>query len=211
MSSFDPLSGGFTTSDTRNKPEHPLAASELQFHRDDEDNWTPPSLPGEEFIHSGSSHFSSAGARTSGGRSVSRNRSPLDSPLDPLRDSLPDVGSGSSVSARLRDDEGSFGSRGVTAAAMTTEHRNGNRVDRRGDFGRPTWGGEGAEVGNNDDYSRRRGMNSSGDLTRPGSARSSSGRGDTKFTAGGGTGGSGMEYRSNVCICLLHSKNTFFF
>ncbi|CAM9469359.1 unnamed protein product, partial [Laminaria digitata] len=98
MSSFHPLGPAA-------KDSHPLtgrtAAAGLPFHDDDEDAWTPPSLPGEA-----SALGSSGRGNAGGGSSSSSIRSPLDqAPLHPLGGGVLSAGD---TSAHLGNNSNSF-------------------------------------------------------------------------------------------------------
>lgn len=88
MSSFHPLGGSSADS-------HPLTTPDLPFHRDDDDEqdaWTPPSLPGEKNTGLSSSGFSARRQRNAPTGSDNGGTSPLDAPLDPLLHALPAAG-----------------------------------------------------------------------------------------------------------------------
>lgn len=151
MSSFDPLSGSSTT--YKSEPNHPLSAPELPFHEDDDD-WVPPTLPGEENL---ARPFASgaAGRGRSGSRNSARRGSPLDEPLDPLLHSLQDDRSSNGVTERYLENPGAFGSRWMASTSTpAVEHSNGNGAGYAGDSDRPKLG-DGTLRSAGDDFSRR--------------------------------------------------------
>lgn len=152
MSSFHPLGGGGSSASS----SHPLSpsppnTSELPFHHDEEETWTPPSLPGEASsnraaVSAGNGSSFRRNSHRSGRRTTESSfSSPLDAPLDPLRSSLPggdrgdihdqdnhrgarDIGSswsgGNYGSAMKGPATGSDNVRGASSGARPTSGRN---------------------------------------------------------------------------------------
>lgn len=95
MSSFHPLerSRGGAAAAPANNNHHPLAPVDLPFHTDgdeddDNDTWSPPSLPGAPHILDRTNTSHSTLHRSSGGGGGG-GLSPLETPLDPLLNTLP--------------------------------------------------------------------------------------------------------------------------
>lgn len=132
MSSFHPLGS--------NVGSHPLspAPAGLTFHDDDEDAWTPPSLPGDPHTASGRAY--SAARRKNGGMGGNSNTSPLDVPLGPLLNSLP-AGEGTYGAGNDGDDLQ------PSARAAPRQQYDSNDHARPGNFGRSAWGSESAPGG----------------------------------------------------------------
>lgn len=90
MSSFHPLGGSRGAGSADNNKHHPLAPAELRFHKDgdedDDDSWSPPSLPGEPCISDRTNNRHGTLRRGSGAGS---GLSSLETPLDPLLNTLP--------------------------------------------------------------------------------------------------------------------------
>lgn len=152
MSSFDPLSASSTTH--KSEPKHPLSAPELPFHDDEEDDWVPPTLPGEENLARPFASEAVGGGR-SGSRNSARRGSPLDAPLDPLLHCLQDDRSSTGVTERSLENRGAFGSRGTASTSTPeVEHSNGNGAVYASDSVRPKLG-DGTLRSADDDFSRR--------------------------------------------------------
>lgn len=171
MSSFDPLSGSSTA--YKSEPNHPLSAPELPFH-DDDDDWVPPTLPGEENL---ARPFASGlvGGGRCGSRNSARRGSPLDEPLDPLLHSLQDDRNSNGATKRSLGNPGAFGSRWMTSTSTpAVEHSNGNGAGYAGDSDRSKLG-EGTFKSADDDFSRRQAVG----------ARNTGIGGRTEFGTGG--------------------------
>eukprot|EP00903_Cladosiphon_okamuranus_P006601 g6448.t1 len=117
MSAFHPLG---TTEDS-----HPLtvAPAELPFHNDDDDDaWTPPTLPGEPHIPASTSARAS---RTRGGAGGS-----VSSPLDPLRSSTT-TRTGAAVGIGLANGDGAGAEEeSYKRAVNKNSHDNGGSSSR---------------------------------------------------------------------------------
>lgn len=109
MSSFHPLGSG---------DQHPLTASTIPFHHPsrgnndnncvEEDDWSPPSLPGDRLPSRLTSSISNP---LKGNKNYQHGASPLEAPLDPLLNTLPPSEDGGNDGDNSHDTAGGGGAR----------------------------------------------------------------------------------------------------